>query len=60
MGQNYIGNDSMGRQCHGQRKQFEKNLFGAGASELMNNLYSSFAKLGIGREIVLYARKCMS
>ena len=26
MGKNYIGNDLLGRECHGLRKEFETNL----------------------------------
>lgn len=57
MGQNYIGNDTVGRQCHGLRKQFDLNLLQGGGGQLKRDLYSAFAKNGIGREIVLYAAK---
>lgn len=57
MGQSYIGNDTLGRQCHSQRKQFELNLFRGGANDLQKKLYIELAKLGIGREIVLFASK---
>ncbi len=57
MGHNYIGNDGLGRQAHGMRKQFEQNLHAAGASDLRSSLYAAFGKLGIGREVVLFARK---
>lgn len=56
MGQNYIGNDAMGRQAHGLRKTFDQNLLPAGAVELRRKLYGAFAELGLGREVVLYAR----
>lgn len=57
MGQNYIGNDTLGRQCHAQRKSFELSLFQGGASELKKKIYAEFAKIGLGREIVLFASK---
>jgi SAM-dependent methyltransferase len=57
MGQNYIGNDTLGRQVHGQRKQLEQALLGGGAGELKARLYKAFADCGIGREVVLFARK---
>lgn len=57
MGQNYIGNDALGRQCHTQRKLFESNLSCGGASELKSKIYGELAKIGIGREVVLFASK---
>lgn len=57
MGDNYIGNDELGRACHSKRMQFEQNLIASGNHQLLSDLYSSLAKHGIGREVVLYARK---
>lgn len=57
MGNNYVGNDVLGRQCHKQRMQFELNLLKSESNSLQFDLYSTFAKVGIGREIVFYARK---
>jgi len=57
MGQNYIGNDEVGRACHQLRKTFETNLYESGNHEFIRDLYSSLSKLGVGRELVLYARK---
>lgn len=57
MGHNYIGNDALGRQAHGQRKHFETALLESGAGELKTRLYRAFADCGLGREVVLYARK---
>lgn len=57
MGDNYIGNDKLGRQCHGKRKEFEQNLEEAGMRAIKAELYKCFAQSGIGREVVLIARK---
>lgn len=57
MGDNYVTDDTLGRQCHKKRKQFDMNLFQSGQDGLKQDLYSAFAKIGIGREIVMYARK---
>jgi SAM-dependent methyltransferase len=57
MGDNYIGNDELGRKCHGKRMNFEINLDRAGVNSLKQGLYQSMAELGLGREVVLYARK---
>lgn len=56
MGENYILDDANGRRCHGMRKNFEFNLEKAGLAELKQKLYRAMAKLGIGREVVTYAR----
>ena len=57
MGDNYIGNDALGRACHSKRMSFEKALTDGGFSNVLAGLYSALAKQGLGREIVLYARK---
>jgi SAM-dependent methyltransferase len=56
MGENYVGNDSLGRQCHAKRKMFELNLEKAGLSWLKNKWYRSMSDIGIGREVVLVGR----
>lgn len=57
MGDVYIGNDTLGRACHGRRKTFEMNLQRAGYGSLKRKLYQKLAELNIGREVVLFARK---
>jgi SAM-dependent methyltransferase len=57
MGDNYVGHDILGRQCHQKRMQFEKNLRAAGQTQLKRGLYAALAKLGLGREAVVYARR---
>jgi hypothetical protein len=57
MGDNYIGNDELGRLCHTKRKTLEINLEKAGLGELRHQLYRSFAEVGIGREIQIIGRK---
>ena len=57
MGDNYIGNDALGRQCHGKRMTLEKNLRAAGLTDLNRRLYRAMADLSIGREIIVCARK---
>ena len=57
MGDNYIGNDDEGRVCHGKRKMMELNLSNAGMTNVKRMLYSGLAEAGLGREVVLFARK---
>jgi SAM-dependent methyltransferase len=57
MGDNYVDDDALGRECHKKRMIFEKNLARAGKSKLKSELYSAFADLGLGRQIQITARK---
>jgi len=57
MGENYVGNDELGRQCHARRKRLELTLEKAGLRTLKQNLYAALAEQGIGRELVLFARR---
>lgn len=57
MGDNYVGNDAVGRLCHGKRKAFELNMARSGLKDLKRGLYRRFADMGIGREIVMIGRK---
>lgn len=59
MGDNYVGNDPLGRQCHGKRKTLEQNLARAGLTGLKRQLYTALASLGIGREVVMVGQKVL-
>jgi SAM-dependent methyltransferase len=56
MGDNYIGNDELGRACHARRKTFELNLARAGKSALKQEMYRALAQLGLGRDVFVVAR----
>lgn len=55
MGDNYIGNDTLGRECHKKRMNFDINL--SKMPTLDSKLSEAFANLDLGREIVMLARK---
>ncbi len=57
MGENYIGNDTVGRVCHKKRMVFEKNLEKGGINSVKRKLYKKMAEIGIGREVVILAKK---
>lgn len=57
MGDNYIGNDEVGRACHKKRMNFENAMHKGGQDHLLADLYSAFARQGVGREVVLHAKK---
>lgn len=57
MGDNYVGNDVEGRKCHAKRMVLEKNLANAGLKDLKRKLYKVLAEQGLGREVVIIAKK---
>ena len=57
MGDNYVGDETLGRACHVKRMTFERNLSAAGLNPLKRQLYKAFSEQGLGREIVLIGRK---
>ena len=54
-GDNYVGNDELGRKCHFKRKTFETNMYRYGIEQL-NMVYKALADNGIGREFVVIGR----
>ena len=57
MGDNYVGNDELGRACHTKRINFERAINLGGAGNILAGIYSNFASQGIGREVVMFVRK---
>lgn len=57
MGQNYVGNGQLGRECHTLRKNLEMNLQRGRLGELKEEFYKMLAEKGVGREVTLIARK---
>lgn len=57
MGENYVGNNALGRDCHGRRKKLELSLHSGGLNGLKRTLYIALAEQGIGREIIVVARR---
>ena len=57
MGEDYVGDDVLGRACHARRMRFEENLGRAGMEPLRRRLYESLAGLGLGRHVVLTGRR---
>jgi len=53
MGDNYVDNPEVGKQCHQKRVNFELSI----PKELRRNLYNKLAELGLGRDCIIYARK---
>ena len=57
MGDNYVDNDLLGRQCHQKRKTLEQNLAKAGMTDLKRRWYQALASLGLGREVQIFAQR---
>lgn len=57
MGLNYIGTDDVGRRIHHMRTRLEIALEQTGLGDAKRELYRAFAKRGVGRDIVMIARK---
>ena len=55
-GRNYVGNPSLGRECHNERKAFESALFRHDKQQI-KALAASWAAQGIGREFIILGRK---
>jgi 2-polyprenyl-3-methyl-5-hydroxy-6-metoxy-1,4-benzoquinol methylase len=51
MGENYIGNDELGKEAQRKRVSFEQALLKSQDKNLKNKIYESFANIGIGRTI---------
>ncbi len=56
-GMNYLNNEKIGKKIHSMRMNFESHLFSSKNNSLKRDLYSYFAQKGIGREIIIYAKK---
>lgn len=57
MGDNYVGNDTLGRASHARRKRLDIMLNEPELKGFKTELYSLMAKHGIGREMVIYGVK---
>jgi SAM-dependent methyltransferase len=60
MGDNYIGEDSVGKICHQRRKNLEFAMANHELQSLKEKLYQSFAKLGLGREIEVIGKNLLN
>ncbi len=57
MGENYVGDDALGRECHRKRVTFEKNLVNSELHNWKRKLYQTLANIGLGREVMLVGQK---
>lgn len=57
MGDCYVGDGKLGRQCHEKRMLFEANLTNTGNRNRLHDFYRSLAKNNLGRQILTIAKK---
>lgn len=57
MGDNYVGNDEIGKAAHTRRKHFENSFRSADSIDLLNKLYEALAQINLGRELVVFAKR---
>lgn len=57
MGDHYVGNDALGRECHRRRVKFELTVSEQNGFSWYDDLSRAFASLALGREAVLWARR---
>lgn len=57
MGDVYVGDPVLGKACHRKRVEFERALDSTGRRDLRRRLYRLLAETGLGRDVVVVARK---
>jgi 2-polyprenyl-3-methyl-5-hydroxy-6-metoxy-1,4-benzoquinol methylase len=57
MGDDYVGNETVGLACHEKRMRMERKLCEAGAADLLETLYADLGRRGLGRQAIIYARR---
>jgi len=55
MGDVYVGNPALGKQCHNKRAKFEETLRKQGKSEKLSRFYQALAELDLGRQSLVFA-----
>ena len=48
MGENYVGNDAVGKECQSKRKRFDLALEKAGMGETRRKFYRALSNAGLG------------
>ncbi len=57
MGDDYVSDGQLGRQCHAKRKSLDIMLSEPGLADFKKEMYQLMARHSIGREMVVYAEK---
>lgn len=57
MGEDYVTDGPLGRECHAKRKSLDIKLSEPGLRDFKKEMYELMARHGVGREMVVYAVK---
>ncbi|MGR3178631.1 MAG: methyltransferase domain-containing protein, partial [Candidatus Anammoxibacter sp.] len=57
MGDDYVGNDDLGRICHTKRKRLDIMLNEPELNEFKHEMYALMARHNIGREMIIYGKR---
>jgi len=60
MGEVYIGDHTLGKQCHNKRVQFEHLMCKHGHEKKLREFYKALADCELGRQVVMYATPNLS
>ena len=55
MGDVYVGNPKLGKQCHNKRVHFEEMMRKHGKEDKLRKFYEALADCDLGRQVVMYA-----
>ena len=55
MGDVYVGNQALGKQCHNKRAKFEEVMRRQGKEEKLLQFYEALGKLDLGRQVQVFA-----
>lgn len=55
MGDQYVGDNTLGRACHERRMAFEMNLRSMGMADKLHSFYEALARVDLGRQVIAYA-----
>ena len=55
MGDQYVGDNVLGRACHERRMSFEMNLRSMGMADKLHSFYEALARVDLGRQVIAYA-----
>jgi hypothetical protein len=57
IGLNFINEPNLGKKCHNIRMSLEMKRMKIGLNKLLVFIYKFLAKLGLGRTVIVYAKK---
>jgi len=56
-GEQYVGNNDIGKSVHSKRVYFEKNMHSTDQGQLLHKLYEDMANIDLGRTAIIHSQK---